>query len=40
MAKVKRVVICGKGPGRGLAPKKKIKGVQIWGINNTCWSTR
>jgi hypothetical protein len=35
MAKVKRVAICGKGPGRGLAPKSKTKGVQIWGINNT-----
>jgi hypothetical protein len=36
MAKrVKRVAIVGKGPGRGLAPRVKTKGTQIWGINNT-----
>jgi hypothetical protein len=30
----KRVAIVGKGPGRGLAPGYKMKGVHQWGINN------
>jgi hypothetical protein len=34
MARIKRVAIVGKGPGRGLAPRHNIKGTQIWGINN------
>ena len=33
-ARKKRIALLGKGPGRGLAPRVKTKGVQIWGINN------
>jgi hypothetical protein len=34
MAKKKRVAIIGKGPGRGLAPSQRGKGIHLWGINN------
>jgi len=30
----KRVAIIGKGPGRGMSPKTKMKGTHLWGINN------
>jgi hypothetical protein len=31
---MKRAIIVGKGPGRGLAPREKTQGCSIWGVND------